>query len=422
MKPYIRFLTLLAFNRVYDSKTLTLILGSGTGSTRLRTRAVGSNHIKKIVYTKRERTVHSATLYVLTQEGLDYLAEKDGAFRKYILADADIELCPLRVGDRIKKRKEKIARDNVALTVAEVAGAHIPYDNYTTNLYDSYYDDSTEEEEENSKPQERLPFSTFLKETLTERDLSKIGLYKATEKNKGKLEFHSASFIKTVSGDANSFSSSADFLKGRYGGVIDSTKKSVFLFAAPMFGMPWSKWLTQKEWTTYELWKKTHALASTEQLRKTGSCSAIIVDNSTQFKNLYTDVDDAMRSEAEEFGGDFDYCYIIPQDKFGTQHLAWLMEHDDQELTETITESAISSGAYFKNVSVFSKYFPLMDENGTDTALGFLFDAKALLRIEGMARRNEKINFALLCYPWQENYYRAVLPPNVEVTPIAQEE
>ena len=424
MRPYIRLLALIAFNRVYDSRTLSLAFNGGIGAPRLRTRALQNNHIRKVVISKRERTVHSAVLYELTQDGLNYLIESVPYIKKkYIPSDAGIDLCTLRPDDRRKEKKETIARANKALTLAEKTGAYISHENYTTTLTESRCD-----EEDGEEPHliidTRLPLADYIKETLTEKDLSKIGLYADTEKNKGKLEFHFASYVKSVSGDANSVSSSADFLKGRYGGVIDSEKRSVFLFGAPLFGMTWAKWVTMKEWATYQLWMKTHALASVDQFEKTGSCAALIVDNPRQFANLYHDRDEAQRSEGEEFGGGFDHFYILPQDEYGVKHLAWLMEHDDEDLTRAIMDSATESGAYFKNVSPLAKYFPLMDEDGTNTALGFLFDAKTLLRIDRAAQRNATESFNLLCYPWQEKYYQMALAntKNINIYPIAQAE
>ncbi len=412
---YLSLLLRLLFLRVCDSQTITLMFGGGSYASQLRTQAERNGHIKKRIITVRERTRHSVTLYSLTKKGYAYLLEKEekiGSLLFFNLTGPKTML--LKRSDFKEERQLKIARDSAALIFAERTGAAITCNNFSASLQDGTGDPI----DDDSTSDESTSFETHFRDFLFDGNYSEIKLFANTSIESTDMVYHNSTVIKTEAGHANSYVTARDFLAGRYSGIIDSPYRSMMIYVAPMFGMRWQTWLTQKEIGAYTVWGKMHALASNAQRNKTGSCAALIVNNPRQFSNLYLNLDRAKREKEDFFGGPFDHFYILPFTSTGVHHLKWLMHIDDDDFRKTIIRSSIKSGRLKQYEGPAPGSFPLVDEKGIRTAVGLELDAKKMLLIQGTADRFPGNKFAVICAPWQVPYYEAVMPENVEIIPV----
>ena len=397
-------------NRVYDSKTITLEYDESSYAYDIKQKALKNNHIRKIQITKRERTIHSVTLYALTREGFDYLIQHDSNIIQSLgMDEVENYLTVQPKSERKAERQLKLARDTAALTLSAKAGATIPYSNYTVTLRETDDDSTTDTS---------YSIRKYIRDVLTEEAFVSMGLYENVLKESSDMIFHNSTYVKSKASDASNIASSRDYLAGRYSGIIDSHFKSVILFTAPMFGMRWQKWQTDKEMSAYNMWLKTNSTFDINKLSEVGRCAALIVDNAKQFKNLYQNIDNAKREAEVSFGGTYNHFYILPLTNDGARHLRWLMHTNDHEINEGAVKDAIESGAFYRNDKGRSRLFPLLDEEDNQTALGFQLDAKKIMAIEQSARSTPSDAFTVLCFKWQEPYYAAVLPENVQTVAI----
>lgn len=404
---YLRFLSLLMFNRVYDSQTINLYFEDPQKASYYRQKALKNGHIKKITFTKRERTKHKTDLYSLTKKGLRYFTEHDTIITPQLtMYEASNYLNVLKRGDLKPERQEKIARDTAAITLASKAGISIPVDNYTNSLREI----SSEEQEDTN-----ASLSDFFQSSLTDELYQSFGLYENASPD-SPMTFHNSSCVKLSAGNANTYVTSRDYLAGRYSGVIDSHLKSILIYAAPMFGMKWSKWIVEKERNAYRLWKTSHGVAGTHNSEAVKSdCAALIVDNPNQFSNLYRDVDKVQMGSEEIFGGPFKSFYILPLNMNGAKHLRWILMNNDDTMNAAITNDAIESGSYVRNDRANPGLFPLLNAYDQRTALGFQLDAKQMMKIERVALSIPSETFEVLCYDWQVPYFKSVMPENVVI-------
>ncbi len=409
---YDKFLRLLMFNRVYDSETITFLIGNNNKASRYRQKGLSEGHIKKKTYKKRERTIHSTTLFSLTKKGIQYIGDHDEFITQSMaLNELEQMITAMRRDDRKGERKEKIARDTSVLTFASKAGMAIPYDNYTASTHELQGDAGKD-------AAASLSIDDYMRLTLSEEKYTGIDLYEKQTESGAKIVFHNGICIKAFSGEANSFVGSRDYAGGRYSGVADSSFKSVFLYASPMFGMRWNRWQNERELASYRIWRKARSAAASDAFRRSGSCAAMIVESPKKFAGLYFDIDKMRSQNGEELGGSYDHFYILPFSKEGTEHVRWLMTTDDEEVNRQAVEDAVNSGAYIKNSGINFQLFPLINSSGEKTAIGFQLDVKKLISIERIANMVPDQSFNILCFKWQIPYYEAVIPQNVNLTSV----
>lgn len=178
--------------------------------------------------------------------------------------------------------------------------------------------------------------------------------------------------------------------------------------------MAWNDWVTRKEEAVLKKRSVTYSDFKADQRGAKEYGAILIVYNVNQFRNLFFDTDN-MTKAGGEFGGTFDHLYVVPLSHDGGKHLKWLMTTDDNEMNADIINDAIQSGSFRRSIFVAPHVFLLQDTFGRRTALGFQLDSKLMTQIYSIATSVPDENFAVLCYEWQEPYYRVVMPENVEI-------
>lgn len=410
---YAMFLTLLMFNRVFNLQTLAFVCGDQKLAYYYRNKAIKNGHIHCSRYTMRERTKHVYVVYTLTKKGFHYLLEHDKNI-KYLFPSEDCAILKtLKKDDYKPERKIRIARTSEALAFAEASGASIPSNNFISGLMSIAASDD--------EAGDGLSIEEYLCDNLTDEVFVSLGLYGKTSIEGAGIVFYTGNCIKSMYGEKNNSISVRDVISGRYSGVAESFYKSVLIYTAPVFGMGWSKWYVNKEITVFEIWKKAKSITSELYRFSNGPSAALIVQNPKQFANLYFDVDHERRQSQEKFGGEFQQLYILPLNDDGIKHFRWLMATDDVSFDGQTVNDAIKSGNFVKNKGAYFSLFPLLNEKGQRTALGFQLDAKKMLQIEATAKALPKETFQILCLDWQETYYHAVMPDNVFTVSIPVE-
>ncbi len=400
-QKYTRFLLRLLFCRVLDSRSISYLFDNENAASYYRQKALDAGHIRKYTYSKRARVQHKENMFMLTQEGFHYLLENETSvlsnFNEY---DFVCKLSVHSCGTKSSERRLKTAKDSAALVFAAMAGACIPFENFSTFI---------------SPEDTRIPIEStedFVRHWLDKDMYSALQVFRTKD---SQIEFHNQKIVKVSVSRANDFVSMHDYQSGRCSGVIESRSRAMNLYTAPMFGMSWSPWLTEREISALVLWKKMRSSLRPEAITPYDNQAGLIVTGLRQFVNLYRDVDHASRSSMEEFGGCYDHLYILPFSKEGAEHLHWLMDHMDAELNDQAKQHLFIYEKYKINEAGNRRIFPLCDPDGCPTALCFLLDAKQLLQIERQADYFPTWTFTVLCFPWQVPYCRGVLPENVRV-------
>ena len=288
------------------------------------------------------------------------------------------------------------------------AGANIPINTFGS-MRDEESGDAIIESAEYEN-QKEYSLKHFYSENITS-DLAPTVFQNQCDSNANDyLVFHTSGYIKNYLAGKSAKGNYRDFMSGRYTGILDSKQKSLMLFCAPWFTMPWSAKLTKAESRAYDFWTRTSALTDYYQQKETQRTAAIIVNNAREFAYHYNTFDRANK-KTDAFGGVFDHMYIIPNSEEGVRFLKWLMFNTDQQISDTIVGYSLESGQFSADQSV--PMFPLLNHRGEKTAVGLSLDAKQIKKIETYVRAHEDQAFQILCLDWQEDYYSRVMPPNV---------
>ncbi len=403
---YLKFLYLLMLNRVVDSKTITVFFGSMDQATYYRQKAVEDGFAcKQTVYAGQDKHA-PVTVFSLTKAGFNFIISHDRCLDE--LFEPTCAPFPYPVHNAMDTKKDKKirqARRSSALVLAYKAGADIPIENYTTLIRDI------------SPDSDAYSLTEFIKDDLTPAIYNFFNPYDRGQSSD--IIFHTDLCVKVAAGGINHAANIQDYMSGRFSGIVDSSKKSILLYTAPPAGgLSWTKWRVDKEELCYRIWVKTHQRDNMDELRRSGSRAALIVDNPKQLYRLYYNTDKTPASKKNSFGDPFTHFYIIPATPDGAQQLHWLMTTNDEDVNRALVSKAINSGRFFRNINFLVGLFPLINQDQEYTALGFHLDAKVMQTIEKKARENPDMKFCVLCFDWQEGYYKRILPENVDVTTI----
>ena len=393
-------LSKLLFNKVCTGRAFSLMFSNDAYASSCKQLALKEKLISETKFSKRNRCTHTVRLYQLTRKGLKYVLDHNEVIDGLTTLREHMKrgLMILGPGDRGGEDKFQIARATTAVTMAALAGAAIPGENYILRGPGKHNPPCVED---------------IIRAELTPDEYEEIELFPGDGSG---IVFHGVSAVKAQMNGPGQDAAQNDFRAGRYQGIIESQYRSVLTYVAPLFGMLWSKRVLQKEILAYRRWRKVKGTTPPAAYKRSGVCGLLLVNNPEQFANLYYDVDGVNNRDAFCFGGDFDHLYIIPVSKEGAKHLRWLMLINEDDESAQIKRLLLQQEQYTPNEIVTrAEPFPLRDRSGVRTAIGVTFDAKVLLAIERTARKSPDEVLAVLCYRWQESYYRRVLPDNVRL-------
>ena len=209
-----------------------------------------------------------------------------------------------------------------------------------------------------------------------------------------------------------------DFQSGRYTGILESHFKTVMMYVAPMYTMPWSRWLVNAELNAYRMWGRTYSITDIRRQSENLTMAAVIVNNARDFAYHFHG-SKRRKEKGEVFGGAFAHVYVIPNDHTGIRFLNWLMQIDDNDIQREMAEMAVRTGEFKENDTLSAAQFVLRSQTGIDTCVLLTMDAKQILPVRYYADSREEKEFQVICFDWQVDYLKRVLPPNVSYWPVS---
>ena len=146
--------------------------------------------------------------------------------------------------------------------------------------------------------------------------------------------------------------------------------------------------------------------------------AAVIVNNARDFAYHFLGAK-RRREKSEVFGGSFAHVYVIPNDHNGIRFLNWLMLIDDDAIQKEMTEMAVRSESFIENDMRSAAQFALRSRSGIETAVLLTMDAKQIVPIQYYAGEKKESEFQVICFDWQVDYLKRVLPSNISFWPIS---
>ena len=415
---YYDALKTIAILRAIDSKTLNLLFVSIRVRSAFLKKALQQNHLKETQIREwsasesyRKRTT---TYYIITRTGLNYLAGKQGdIFSRFIDIDGSVPV--FDSNEYGQDKRKRLLSFRTAAVLAKAAGANINLSAF------SYLSGTGRKPEDDSghEPAGNPSLPMYYERYLTPEFIDQCGLLKNlySEEDDQFMTFHSGQEVKRIVTTASVQGTSRDFSSGKYAGVIDSHFKSMMIFVAPSFTMSWSDWNMRDELTAYGLWARRNRIPDQYQRDRNGTTAALIVDNAREF--AYHFLGCQKKGAGESFGGKFSHMYIVPNDVVGAAFLRWIMLMDEKSMAEQLNNDAVSFLGYEQNRDQFSReVFPLRSEAGAWSAAGFILDGKKIQVWYNAATRNPTEKLEIICWEWQKDFYKRVLPENVSYSVV----
>lgn len=405
---YEDIIQIIALLRIVPSKALNHLFNNDASRANFLNKAKDNKHIKIFndTITNKLAERRAVTYIQITEKGLIYLADKGSDLFEQAISTHNLAI--FTNAEIRQKARKKLGDISTATIMSYSAGANIPINTFGS-MRDEESGDAIFESTEYEN-QKEYSLKHFYNENITS-DLAPTVFQNQCDSNANDyLIFYTSGYIKNYLAGKSAKGNYRDFMSGRYTGILDSKQKSLMLFCAPWFTMPWSDKLTKAESRAYDFWTHTSALTDYYQQKETQRTAALIVNNAREFAYHYNTFDRANK-KTDVFGGVFDHMYIIPNSEEGVRLLQWLMFNTDQQISDTIVGYSLESGQFSEDQSV--PMFPLLNHRGEKTAVGLSLDAKQIKKIETYVRAHGDQAFQILCLDWQEDYYSRVMPPNV---------
>ena len=233
-----------------------------------------------------------------------------------------------------------------------------------------------------------------------------------TNKLESELRFHDSVIMKRNLRNVEDGTETLDYIFGRYVGMIESCFKSVLIYAEFSDGMSWSSRVTDREVSAYKKCNRLHS--NYKHIRYDDLRAGICINNPKAFADIYYDKK-KRRGEEDHFGRPYTHFYIIPATYEGLHSFRAMMSEDDMASRQSLIDDAVESGLFTHNSEFDSDLFPLKNTNGTLFMLGNVMDIVQIQRLESISKKFD-LDFGILCYPWQMDYYKRVFPKTKYMT------
>lgn len=202
---------------------------------------------------------------------------------------------------------------------------------------------------------------------------------------------------------------------GRYTGIVESPLKTVLLYAGRHRGMGWSKSSVDTDVRAFQAYVN---LVSRYHSNRNGDWhGALLVSNAKMFEDLYKDKE-GKRWKDEKFANGFKKMLIFPMTEEGAFLFGKYMTVDAKAFQAELVDAAVASGVYQNNMGSLSNVFPLLNSAGVRMAVGLFIDAIQIQELVRVYERDKK-QMGIVCYAWQVEYYRRVVPEDTLFMTVA---
>lgn len=206
--------------------------------------------------------------------------------------------------------------------------------------------------------------------------------------------------------------------RGRYAGLLQSRKATLLLYPAHRPELIWSQQYSKAEEVAFTRW---HSRLLPEFKKNTGAVSGtILIQSAAKWEKLWRDPLPELKQHREP-GHRFAHLYLTEISPAGEKNLRDIMLNSEEEYVNGAVAQALEPEfgealgyPFERNDGFASDEFPLRirTEDGIIYfAIGTRIDLRQIIRLCSLlAHRSRSISFGILCLPWQEGYYKTMLP------------
>lgn len=226
--------------------------------------------------------------------------------------------------------------------------------------------------------------------------------------------------------DQAEMTDTADTKRGRYAGLLQSRFRTLLLFDTRAPELNWPQSIGDAERDADKAWKDTLRDEFREQSVAEGTCGALLVTSPASLQKLWKDQLKLIKKQSE-WGYYYNHLYLIEISNIGTDSLYEIMVNTTVDYLESEKERILcddfaeSINSRFEiNTGGYREIFPLrcrIDGEAYQFAIGTWVDIRKVQRIlraeETEKKHGETLRFGIVCLPWQEPYYRVMLPHSV---------
>ncbi len=276
--------------------------------------------------------------------------------------------------------------------------------------YEVFEDDESNGEKKNRLKKAPLRLSELVKKCLQMSNEIEMNLGGAIINTDAKIEFYNAKEILKREFSKRKLEDPYNSNKLRFGtqaGIAESPVKTVLVYAGSRLGMSWDIRDMKNDKKAFHAFKTTSRYHNID-FEKTEA--VLFVKNEKMFKNLFFDKENKRKTHCGFGGeGEMDSLLIVPNTYDGMQNFMDFLLSDREEVKNKFKRAAIESGQFEERIGQFDKTFGLKSKEGVLTYLGTFIDGieiKALLAAVQVLPEP----YQIICYDWQEEFYKEVIP------------
>lgn len=437
-KEYSEFLATILFNRVIDPVGLNLYFSDKKTLKKYIDAALELGHIHKTERTMRWQTEKSnirrvVTLYSVTKSGILHICTYLNSECLNNLSPEIIDCLCMHSRSEIMsvEYKSRLAKITGAVLLTAKAGGYIAAENYYAaprkrdgkkdRLPDSLAELRDEEASEaefpsSPPPEPRIFLYELFGKYLTAGDYEGIRINRQQPDADRRMAFYSKRAVMEKLASASPEASPNDFSRTRMLGVIDSPAKSLAVYTPAPAGMAWDSRFVPAElslMTNWDLYFSPNSHSGTDRH------AALLVRNAHEFERIYRDADGKRSGKEGDMGlGDgYGSMYLIPLGPDGAPQLRFVSMRDEERTYAQLKKTLEETGRY-RTVSQGSTGYCMENTgSGAETAIGYFFDICAVRALTAHAEMFPGLGFEIICFRWQEDYYRRIVPENVKIVP-----
>ena len=272
--------------------------------------------------------------------------------------------------------------------------------------------DSTEDEpsEEGSKT-----YVNVFREYLVE-DLRQDQIELSRSVNSGEeLRFFGTSQVKmkvlsNISGDIYV----RDYDKCMFNGIVESQFKSVLMYSSYTIGFGWKMWNVRQDLRVADLWCRSYSICKSfrPSLQFETHDGCFLFKNVRQFIDYYSDAA-KVRRDGTVLGQGFKHFYGVPRNHTGVCHLNFILTNPEEIWNEKVKNRLAMTDGMIAEKNWHPNTFELLANDGwneTYFMIGTHLDVRKIQLAKKIADVNDNRRFGVICFQWQEEYYKRLFP------------
>lgn len=204
-----------------------------------------------------------------------------------------------------------------------------------------------------------------------------------------------------------------DFYFVRYTGILVSPKCSFLVYHARHAGLPW---VDKFEDNDIRVLRKFDLFCSPyTNVQPDGIEGIVLVYNAKNFGDIVRNKFQ-MREDQYAIGTKFSTLRLVPLSQMGADLVQWIVTNPKTNRIAFVNQAAHRLCEATPNGGTRSRAFRLANPEGLIFD-GTEMDLKTILLAIKAVEQDQVITFKVLCFPWQQEYYRAIWP-DVECVPL----